>query len=53
MKAVRFSEYGGSEVLRVKEIAEPSPGKNQVVVEVKAASINPFDVKLMGGCLKT
>ena len=52
MKAARFSEYGGSEVLRVEEIAEPSPGKNQVLVKVKAGSINPFDIKLVAGMFK-
>jgi hypothetical protein len=37
MKAVRFHEYGGIDVLRVEEVARPVPGPGQVLVEVRAA----------------
>jgi NADPH:quinone reductase-like Zn-dependent oxidoreductase len=39
MKAVRFEEYGGPEVLEVVDVPEPSPGWGEVVVRVIAAGI--------------
>jgi NADPH:quinone reductase-like Zn-dependent oxidoreductase len=39
--AVRFDEYGGIDVLRVVEVAEPVPGAGEVLVKVVAAGIHP------------
>lgn len=52
MKAVQYSQYGGPEVLQVNEVEKLFPAKGQVLVEVRAASINPFDYKLMQGYMK-
>ncbi len=52
MKAVVIEQYGGKDQLVEKEIASPSPGENQVVVESYATSINPIDWKLREGYLK-
>ncbi|MEU9170754.1 NADP-dependent oxidoreductase, partial [Streptomyces sp. NPDC048420] len=49
MKAVRFHEYGGIDVLRVEEVARPSPGAGQVLVEVRAAGIQPGEVMIREG----
>ncbi|MFK4099765.1 NADP-dependent oxidoreductase [Streptomyces sp. NPDC019531] len=49
MKAVRFHEYGGIDVLRVEEVARPSPGPGQVLVEVRAAGIQPGEVMIREG----
>jgi NADPH:quinone reductase-like Zn-dependent oxidoreductase len=51
MKAVRFDEYGGVDVLHVAEVPRPVPGPGQVVVEVKAAGINPGEAKVREGFL--
>ena len=51
MKAVRFDEYGGVDVLHVAEVPRPVPGPGQVVVEVKAAGINPGEAKIREGFL--
>jgi NADPH:quinone reductase-like Zn-dependent oxidoreductase len=51
MKAVVFSEYGGPEVLRVADVAEPHPGPRQVRVAVRAAALNPIDWKMRSGML--
>jgi NADPH:quinone reductase-like Zn-dependent oxidoreductase len=51
MKAVRFEEYGGVDVLKVVDVAEPVPADGQVLVEVKAAGINPGEAKIREGLL--
>ena len=50
-QAVRLDEYGGIDVLRVAEVDRPEPGPGQVLVRVKAASINPGEVKIRSGAL--
>jgi NADPH:quinone reductase-like Zn-dependent oxidoreductase len=49
MKAVRFHQYGGIDVLRVEEVARPVPGPGQVLVEVLAAGIQPGEVMIREG----
>jgi NADPH:quinone reductase-like Zn-dependent oxidoreductase len=49
MKAVRFHEYGGIDVLRVEEVPRPVPGPGQVLVEVRAAGIQPGEVMIREG----
>lgn len=53
MKAVQINSYGGNEVLEINSAA-PTPilSDNQILVEVRAASINPFDLTIRSGYLK-
>ncbi|WP_141580591.1 NADP-dependent oxidoreductase [Actinomadura sp. WMMA1423] len=51
MKAVRFHEYGGIDVLRVEEVDRPVPGPGQVLVEVRAAGIQPGEAMIRSGGL--
>ncbi|MFK0159480.1 NADP-dependent oxidoreductase [Streptomyces sp. NPDC090499] len=51
MKAVIYTEYGGSEVLRVAEVQEPHAGPGQVRLKVMAAGVNPIDYKIRYGWL--
>ena len=51
MKAVRFDEYGGVEVLKVVDVPRPVPGAGQALVQVKAAGINPGEAKIRAGLL--
>lgn len=52
MKAVVVREYGGSEKLEISDTAEPTLKTGQVLVKVHAASINPFDIKILSGMYK-
>lgn len=48
-KAVKFSEYGGVDVLHVVEVQRPEPGPGEVVVEVVATAINPGEIYIREG----
>lgn len=53
MKALQITKYGALiESLKVKEISKPDVQTNTILVEVKAASLNPIDYKLVSGNLK-
>ncbi len=52
MKAARIHNYGGSESIVIDEIEKPQPNTDQVLIEVHAASINPFDAKVRSGAMK-
>lgn len=45
MKAVVLHQYGGPEQLRYEETDRPECGENEVLVRVKATSVNPVDLK--------
>lgn len=49
MKAIVVSQYGGPEVLEYKDLPDPSPGPDDVLVRVTASSVNPFDLKRRSG----
>jgi NADPH:quinone reductase-like Zn-dependent oxidoreductase len=49
MHAVLIRETGGPEVLRFEEAQEPVPGEGEVLVEVRAAAINPIEYKQRRG----
>jgi NADPH:quinone reductase-like Zn-dependent oxidoreductase len=48
-QAVRYNEYGDIDVLEVVEVPRPEPGAGQVLVEVKAAAINPGEAAIRKG----
>ena len=48
-KAVRFDDYGGIEVLEVRDVPRPEPGPDQVLVAVRAAGINPSEAAIGTG----
>jgi NADPH:quinone reductase-like Zn-dependent oxidoreductase len=52
MKAVRFHEYGGPDVLRYEEIEQPIPGAGEVRLRVAGSAFNPVDDGIRGGYLQ-
>ena len=44
MKAVRFHQHGGPEVLRYEDVPEPDPGPGDVLVRVRACALNHLDL---------
>ena len=49
MRAVRYDEFGGVDVLRVAEVPVPEPGPGEALVEVAAAGINPGEAYVREG----
>jgi NADPH:quinone reductase-like Zn-dependent oxidoreductase len=49
MKAVRLHEFGGPEVLRYEDVSDPKPRKDQVLVRVRACSLNHLDIWVRKG----
>jgi len=52
MKGVVIHRYGGPDVMQLEERAEPSAGPRDVLIDVRAASLNPLDFKIRQGMLK-
>jgi NADPH:quinone reductase-like Zn-dependent oxidoreductase len=49
MKAVRFHEFGGPDVLRQEDVDQPVPGAGQVRLRVAATTFNGVDANIRGG----
>ena len=49
MKAIVYHEYGSADVLKCEEVEKPVPRDDEVLIKVRAASVNPLDWRLMEG----
>ncbi len=49
MKAIVYHNYGSPDVLRCEEIEKPTAGDDEVLIKVRAASLNPADWHFMTG----
>jgi NADPH:quinone reductase-like Zn-dependent oxidoreductase len=49
MKAAVYRRYGPPNVIQINEVEKPVPNDNQVLIEVRAASVNPYDWHFMRG----
>jgi len=52
MKAAQMNDYGDASVITVNETTKPAVGKGQVLIEVHAAGLNPWDTKVHEGAVK-
>jgi len=52
MKAVRMYGYGEIDQLRYEDVPDPKPGPDEVLIKVRATSVNPIDWKIRRGDLK-
>jgi NADPH:quinone reductase-like Zn-dependent oxidoreductase len=52
MRKVLYNRFGDEQVLEVQEQPTPTIAKNQLLIQVKTASINPLDWKIYGGQMK-
>src|SRR5438128_10438208 len=48
MKAIVHCEYGSPNVLKLEDVEKPVPNDNQVLLRVRAASVNPLDLTIRG-----
>src|SRR5262245_3154797 len=51
VKAVQFDKYGPADVLKVADVPQPVLAPGQILVQVKAAGINPGETKIREGML--
>jgi len=49
MKAVVWTAYGAPDLLQLRDVAIPSPGDTEILIRVRATSVNPFDLHMMRG----
>ena len=52
MKAVQLDSYGSIDVLQVRDVPRPVPGDGEVLVQVKAAGINPGEAAIRQGAMQ-
>ena len=61
MKAIMYTKYGSPDVLQLKDVEQPTPKDDEVLIKIRAASVNAYDwhfltadiflIRLMGGGL--
>jgi NADPH:quinone reductase-like Zn-dependent oxidoreductase len=49
MRAIVINSYGSPEVLQLSSVADPEPGPQKLLIEVRAAGVNPIDWKIRKG----
>lgn len=49
MRIVEITEFGGPEVLNINTVPDPEPGPGEVLIRVRATSVNPVDIQLRRG----
>src|SRR5580658_7105183 len=53
MRALRFEKNGSLDFLTVQDIPKPTPGPGEILVQIKAAAVNPSDIKNVLGKMRT
>jgi len=52
MRALRFEKTGSLDFLSIQDVPKPSPGPGEVLVQIKAAAVNPSDIKNVLGKMR-
>jgi 2-desacetyl-2-hydroxyethyl bacteriochlorophyllide A dehydrogenase len=52
MRAIAYADYGGPNVLELTERPTPQPARDEVLIRVQAAGVNPIDARMRAGELK-
>ena len=52
MKAIQYTAYGDSGVIKLNEVDKPQPNENEILVKVGATTVNPFDMKVRSGAMQ-
>src|SRR6266536_1748394 len=47
MKAIRYCEYGSPDVVKLEDVEKPVPNDNQILIKVRAASLNALDAYMI------
>src|SRR5690348_16791668 len=49
MKSIRVHEFGGPDVLKLENVADPQPAAGEVLICVKAVGVNPYETYMRAG----
>ena len=49
MKAIVVKEFGGPDVMKLEQVADPSPGPGQLLIRVQAVGVNPVETYIRAG----
>jgi len=49
MRSIRVHEFGGPEVMKLEQVADPTPASGQILVRIRAAGVNPVDAYIRSG----
>jgi NADPH:quinone reductase-like Zn-dependent oxidoreductase len=49
MKAAVYTRYGSADLVQITDVEKPSPNDNEVLIKVRAASVNLYDRRFMRG----
>jgi NADPH2:quinone reductase len=51
MKAIRVHQFGGPEVLQLKNVPDPDAGPGQVLIHIRAVGVNPVVTYFRSGAI--
>ncbi|WP_428329506.1 NADP-dependent oxidoreductase [Mucilaginibacter sp.] len=52
MKAIEFTAFGDSSVIKLNDVEQPIPKANEILIKVAATTVNPIDMKVRSGAMQ-
>lgn len=52
MKAIQFTDYGTSEVIKLNDVEKPQPTDKEILIKIAATTVNPMEIKVRSGFFK-